>query len=190
MKLNILYNNIFKEIDFDENKSLGELINYLLYVYSLLIYNIEYIKINFTENINKESLILEENENIFSLKFNDFISNLNIETNTNIFIIEIIDRKRDFNGNIIKENKFIDNYLKWYEKNENTLFLNNNNNNSIIHIPISSFLNNIFRIPDNILNNEERNIETSEETTIENNIENIDIIIKEEQLIGLKVILT
>jgi hypothetical protein len=66
----------------------------------------------------------EENS---SVQIKDNMIPENLENNQickNIRII-IYDRKRDSNGNVIKENEIINKYNKWYQYNETETYINN-----------------------------------------------------------------
>ena len=109
----------------------------------------------------------------------------------NIKII-IHDRKRDENGNVIKENKIIDKYNKWYQNQETENYINylndksNISNRNIIRYPLDSLLTNILRINNgNIRHNlsHNLNIPTSEQS-LNTSSENIsESVINEESMI-------
>jgi hypothetical protein len=178
MIINIIYNDLNKKIDFDLNIKIGEIQNKILSECSLLIYNIEYSEFKSCNNNNK--LILGIDQCSYNIILKDFIE-IFLDISNNIEIITY-DRKRDINGNVIKENMIIDKYNEWFNKYENEKFLNNysieNNtsnqnftytNNQILRFPITNILNNIFRSPNIEINSNESDDDVPD--LIENNNE-------------------
>jgi hypothetical protein len=147
MKINLINNNFNKYIDINISEKLGIILDKLLNNCSLLIYNIEDCEI-VTKN---ESYLLGSEEAPFDISFEIFLKNIN-KTEDYIEKIIINDRIRDINGNVIKENNTIEKYNKWFQLNENENFINNvynppHENNHLIRYPITSFLDNILRVP-------------------------------------------
>jgi E3 ubiquitin-protein ligase RNF115/126 len=172
MKVILHYNDFIKEIDIDCTKKNGILQENLLNYCSLMIYNIENTEIVLKkngDNISKspvkdnideirreehdsdsiESYILGSDE----LDFNDTLEKI---TN-NYIIVKIIihDRKRDKDGNVIKNNYIIDRYNKWYQINEDENYINNINNSNmnrhILRFPLTTLLTSILNVPINEL---------------------------------------
>ena len=169
MKINLYYNDFKKEIDIDISKKIGIIQENLLNYCSLLIYNIEYSEII----IDNKSYILGDEEFDFNKTFEKILVDLSKE-HTDIQKIVINDRKRDFNGNVIKDNIIINKYNKWFQDYENENYINYINeydsiyreqNRNIIRFPLTNILQNILRVPinnladTNIVNNEQNNEE-------------------------------
>ena len=134
MKINLQYNDFSKSFEIEINNKIGTIQEKFLSLCSLLIYNIEYIKIFFDDD---ESYILGSDGVPFSSTFDEVFSNFikhNEETDNNIIKCIIYDRKRDELGNVIKENIIIDNYNKWYQSYQNELYINNFNNQNDINL--------------------------------------------------------
>ena len=160
MKVILHYNDFTKDIDIDFTKKNGILQESLLNYCSLMIYNIENTEIvlkkkieDITENINliesTESYILGSDE----LDFNNTLEKI---TNDYIIIkIIIYDRKRDKDGNVIKDNYIIDRYNKWYQINEDENYISNFSsstlNRHILRFPLTTLLTSILNIPINEL---------------------------------------
>jgi hypothetical protein len=147
MKINLINNNFNKYIDINISEKLGIILDKLLNNCSLLIYNIENCEI-VTKN---ESYLFGSEEASFDISFEIFLKNIN-KTEDYIDKIIINDRIRDPNGNVIKENNTIEKYNKWFQLNESENFINYiynppNENSHLIRYPITSFLDNILRIP-------------------------------------------
>ena len=159
IKTILIYNDFKKEIEIDIKKKIGIIQENILSLCSLMIYNIENTEIL----VNNKYYILGSEQLLFSETFENFFLKINYN-----FIEKIIinDRKRDSNGNVIKENLIIDTYNKWYQEYEDEnyiTFLNNNSNESLQHInysspllsgnrhiirfPIDTLLQNILNIP-------------------------------------------
>lgn len=176
MKINLIYNNFNKYIDINVSEKLGTILEKLLNNCSLLIYNIE----NCNIITNDKTYLFGSSDAPFNISFEEFLKNIN-KDEQNINKIIIIDRNRDKNGNVIKENITIENYNKWFQFEESENFINNNNypivseNSHIIRYPIISLLDNILNIPLPNLNNnnlEEEQEENQEEKNNEHNNNN------------------
>ena len=214
MIIKLIYNDFNKNIDIDISKTIGKIQEELLNLCSLIIYNIEYSELivesnfhvplliksnidnnNIQDHVNNKCYILGSNDMLFNDIFEKAINkiglNNNIEDIENIKII-IHDRKRNENGNVIKENKIIDKYNKWYQNQETENYINYLNNKSnisnrnIIRYPLDSLLTNILRINNgNIRHNlsHNLNIPTSEQS-LNTSSENIsESVINEESMI-------
>jgi hypothetical protein len=115
-------------------------------------------------SITRFDEIRSDEEKNSSVQIKDNMIPENLENNQickNIRII-IYDRKRDSNGNVIKENEIINKYNKWYQYNETETYINNLNNTSnfqnrnIIRYPLNSLLSSILSINLPTGNREER----------------------------------
>ena len=154
MKFNLYYNDFNKNIELDISKKIGEIQTSLLNYCSLIIYNIENIEIYIDENI----YILGDEELDFNNILENFLKLINKNENS-ITKFVIYDRKRDINGNVIKENNIIDKYNKWSQENYSENYINDYNilynsniNTHIIQFPLSSILQNIFRVNNQNIN--------------------------------------
>ena len=161
MRINLHYNEFMKDYELDIFLKIGFIQEKILNLNNLLIYNIEYSHIKIKNNF----YILGSDDLSFHSILKDFLDKYNLNEND---IEEIItyDRKRDENGNVIKENIIINKYNEWFINNENDNYLNyiennnnrfnnfDNNNAHIIRFPIDVILENILRMPfNNIQNN-------------------------------------
>ena len=184
MDVKISYNDHSNIIKIDINKENGYIQEKILGLFNLLIYNIEHTLVHIKNNY----FVLGLNELIFTNNLHDFLDKNNFES---IDYIEIIDRKRNSNGNVIKENLIIDEFNLWYQQKESNEYIQNYNRiNNYNQIPFSTFhfsdpnvnifintlnsLNNQSVNNDNInqsVNNENINQSNQE---IENEVNNID----------------
>ena len=144
MEILIIYNEINKNIKIKENSSIGDIQEKILTTLSLLIYNIENSHI-YLENDQSKNLFIMGDENCpFGITLEDFLKENNY---TSVEKIIIYDRRRDENGNVIKENKIIDNYNKWYQLKEDEEFIKTFRTTSerISTNPFLSMFNNILQ---------------------------------------------
>jgi hypothetical protein len=161
MKVELIYNELKKDIEIDFTIKVGKIQENILNICSLIIYNIEYSEII----INEKTYIIGKDID-FNETFEDFFNNNNI-SDIKIDYIIIKDRNRTEDGDVVKENQIIDNYNKWYKINETYLYLNNVSNiYNINPNPFINILNNILNIP--IDNNFEQSNENIQESNINN----------------------
>ena len=147
MDIKIIYNDHHNKINIDCDKEIGYIQENILKMYNLIIYNIEYTKIK----IENKEFILGIDDLEFKNKLNDFLNDNNYEE---IECIEIIERKRDENGNVIKENLIIDKFNSWFQEKESTEYVENFNNRLR---NIQEFNNRILNV-DNIFSSNNINI--------------------------------
>ena len=105
IEINISYNDNNSKINSSNLLTFGSLTEKILQNYNLMIYSIE----NITFTINEEEKIVGFED----YKFNNLLIEYISEEQLKNVIFKINDRKRDENGNVIKENKFIDLYNKY-----------------------------------------------------------------------------
>ena len=155
MKFNLYYNEFNKHIDLDITKKIGEIQESLLNYCSLIIYNIENTEIYVDDSI----YILGDESIDFNDTLENFLKSIN-KSEDSIKKFIIYDRKRDINGNVIKENSIIDKYNKWYSEhdtqnyiNDYNILYNSNINSHVIRFPLSSILQNILRTNNEYSNN-------------------------------------
>ena len=108
LNLPVLFNNNTNNINININYPIGYIQEKLLSLFNLIIYNIEY-----------SLIIIDDNEYILGIDDLDFHNNLiNFLSNNNLDSIKslkIIPRKRDENGNVIKNNLIIDKFNIWFQ---------------------------------------------------------------------------
>ena len=108
LNLPVLFNNNSNNINININYPIGYIQEKLLSLFNLIIYNIEY-----------SLIIIDDNEYILGIDDLDFHNNLiNFLSNNNLDSIKslkIIPRKRDENGNVIKNNLIIDKFNIWFQ---------------------------------------------------------------------------
>ena len=138
MKINLYYNEFNKDYNLNILKKIGFIQEEILSLNNLLIYNIEDIKIK----INNNYYILGIDDLYFNLNLKYFLEKNNLNE-SDIEKIVIYDRKRDENGNVIKDNIIIDKYNEWYANNNYSNF--EHNNSHILRFPIDMILHNILR---------------------------------------------
>lgn len=153
--MNIIYNEskYILKIEKDD-ASIGDIQENILKTCSLMIYNIENTELILK---NGKTFILGSNDCIFKEILSNFIKN-NVDDIilSNDYLAQIdkfivYDRKRDENGNVIKNNVIIDNYNTWFNENENQKYLNYSSS-SYMHRYNND--NNIISLFSNIFNNE------------------------------------
>ena len=140
MKINLYYNEFNKDYNLNILKKIGFIQEEILSLNNLLIYNIEDIKIK----INNNYYIFGIDDLFFNLNLKYFLEKNHLNEN-DIEKIVIYDRKRDENGNVIKNNIIIDKYNEWYANNSYSNF--EHNNSHILRFPIDMILQNILRVP-------------------------------------------
>lgn len=166
----VTYININKRVYIDYNSQVGLILYDLLSIFNLLIYNIEYSEFIFDDG---SSIILGKTEEEHKVPLKKHID----EKKVALKQIIIHDRRRDENNNVIKDNIHIDNYVKWFDKYEET------QNNRYINL-INSYITNR-RVPISVsisrgstnmsgtntqsFNNEEENNNYNENDTNESN---------------------
>jgi len=196
MDLNIIYNEFKKSIKLDISKKNGIIQENLLSLCSLIIYNIEHTEII----IDNNNYIIGSDDFLFEETLEKSLEKIN-KNKEDIEKIIIIERKREENGNVIKDNNIIENYNKWYLQYENENYIHfinnqgrqfqnipddyaqNNHNRNIIQFPIESLLNNILRIPNylnirNQFSNQNNNIVQENQTENDHDESVINIIDK------------
>ena len=143
MLITIYHNEFQKELEIKEDDSMGHLLEKFLQCCNLLIYNIEYCTVTLNikkthDHDNQHKNDEEENDKTelcsFILGSNELPFSLTVQSMTNVmkaFSIEkfeLIDRKRDEHGNVIKNNVYLDEYQKWYQERESTNYIEYMNN--------------------------------------------------------------
>ncbi len=141
--LKILYNSESRKFNINLNQKIGKIQENILSVCNLYIYAIENTKIIFDDD---SKYILGDENMDFNIKFIDFLENEK-KNEKIIKHFEVYDRKRDENGNVIKENKIIDKYQKYIQTQQNEEFIESfnmgiNNQNRNINLFNENFFNN------------------------------------------------
>ena len=144
MEILIIYNEINKNIKIKENSSIGDIQEKILTTLSLLIYNIENSHIYLENNDSKNLFIMGDENCPFHTGLEDFLKENDY---TGVEKIIIYDRRRDENGNVVKDNKIIENYNKWYQLKEDEEFVQTfkTTNTGISVNPFLSMFNNILQ---------------------------------------------
>ncbi len=144
IQTNIIYNDTNRKITFNINNKIGKIQENILSICNLYIYAIEYTEIEFEDG---SIYILGDNNFSFNINYKDIIEKEN-KKETNIKYFRVLDRKRDENGNVIKDNLVIEKYLKFIREEENEEFLNsfnrNLNSNPFNNVLNQNVLNSIF----------------------------------------------
>ena len=99
MNIILNYNDYKKELEINENMSIGEVQETILNICSLIIYNIEYSEIIFLEKDNniENKIIMGKEELPFNKTLKYFIEEFNV---SEIVKINLYDRKRDEHGRV------------------------------------------------------------------------------------------
>ena len=117
--LPIHYNEFTKQLSFNENEKIGKIQESILYSFSLVIYNIEYTQVIWKDGTKT---IMGEEPMLFGETWKTYLEK-NRKNVQEIERMEVIDRRRDDKGNVIKENKIIDNYIHFEQDEINQEFL-------------------------------------------------------------------
>ena len=183
--MNIIYNESKYILKIEKDDTcIGNIQEKILKTCSLMIYNIENTELILK---NGKTFILGSEQCIFKEIFEDIIKN-NIDEKEfedylgHIDKFIVYDRKRDENGNVIKNNIIIDNYNIWFNENQKYInysssssFIPQNNNNIIslfsnifesslsnynqnINLDDNQHINNLFR---NYINTQSNNVNTN-----------------------------
>jgi hypothetical protein len=174
MSLYLRYNEFYKEYKIcdiipDESIKIGHIQEKILSLCSLMIYNIEYSEFILND---KEKHILGSEKILFSDTFENFLKLNNIEL-ADIKEIIIHDRKRDENGNVIKNNVYIDSYNKWFQLEENENYIKRINSifrgaqNTNINEPLHNLLSNLLDVRFDDINEFQREQNRNDPPTIE-----------------------
>ena len=99
----IIYNDETRKFKLNTNQKIGKIQENILSVCNLYIYAIEHTFIIFEDDTK---YILGDDNMGFNNKLIDFIEKVN-KKEIKIKYFQVIDRKRDENGNVIKDNKII-----------------------------------------------------------------------------------
>jgi hypothetical protein len=129
MKINLVYNDFQRIVEIDESKKIGSVLENILSICSLMIYNIENCQIN----INNSQYVLGSDDMPFNIKLVDFIADKEFDKNSQENKMVLHDRKRDELGNVIKNNYIIERYNKWFINNENENYFHSFMNQPSIH---------------------------------------------------------
>jgi len=169
-KCSIFYNELSKNIILSSNVEykFGWIHDKILELFNLIIYNIEYCSIK----INDDEFIIGSKDCPFNSKLSELIkddTNINIEFN-------ILDRKRDENGNVIKKNEIIDNYYKWNQEYENNNYINRINQYDHVmfnqyetnQIQNNSFFNDLLSNITSSIQDQINNLENNQNNTQDN----------------------
>ena len=125
----LIYNYFKKELTINEDEIIGNLLEKIINIFNLTIYNIESIILYLKnkDNNNENKFIFGSSELLYSMKIKTF---LDININSYILKIEIIDKKYYYNENIEKKNTFLDSYHKWYQEKEISKYIEHINNST------------------------------------------------------------
>lgn len=168
--MNIIYNESKYILKIEKDDTfIGNIQEKILKSCSLMIYNIENTELILK---NGKTFILGSEQCIFKEKFEDIIKNNVDEKECEDYLGHIdkfivYDRKRDENGNVIKNNIIIDNYNIWFQENENQKYINYSSSSSFIpqNNNIISLFSNIF---ESSLSNYTQNINLDDNQYINN----------------------
>jgi hypothetical protein len=138
--LPIVYQETRKQFSFYENEKIGKTQESILNSFSLLIYNIEYTQVIWKDGT---TTIMGDESMLFGDTWKSYLEK-NQKNVQEIDRMEVIDRRRDEKGNVIKENKIIDNYIQFEQNEINHEFLQSWNiplRNVSMHSPNITFRN-------------------------------------------------
>jgi hypothetical protein len=148
MNVNVFYLENQTQIDIHSNEKMGRIEEKILQQLQLIIYQIEHIKIIMENNTE---IIIGSESCSFYMTWNEIIDEYG---ETEVRCIFVVDRRRDENGCVIKENRILDEYVRYQQEEDNQRYLeelrneNLRNENSYIlpetNIP-SSFYTNLFQ---------------------------------------------
>ena len=165
--LPVVFEETTKQLSFYENEKIGRIQESILYSFSLMIYNIEYTQVIWEDGSN---MIMGEESMSFHETWKSCLER-NQKEGISIRRIEIVDRKRDEKGNVIKENKIIDKYLQFEQNHSNQDFMQSwnipfhNFSNPSPNITFRNFESSLFQdlLQPNILQRLSQHIQTNRE---------------------------
>lgn len=187
-QITVKYNEIIKTFNINDYDTIGSIFEFLMNKFNLYIYSLETIHCIICDSDNNEIKKIDfkmEYDN-FNITFSDCITQENIDKNITFVLF---DRNRDENGNVIKNNNFIDKYNNFVAiindqsmarnlQNRYDRYIKYNNlinNLSNSRTSLSNNLLNMFMPPQNQQNNMGSNIlnffNTSEQQQTEQTIE-------------------
>lgn len=170
--IQIIYNENSNNLKLNIELDIGNIQEEVLKFFNLIIYNIEYTIIK----IDNKEYILGVDDLKFENKLNEFMENNELN---DIEYIKILDRKRDENGNVLKENLIIDKYNKWFQEKESSNYIqyfNNSQNNPINienillgQLPFTRRIIRRYNVNQNTPSNTENNSVNNDENNSQNN---------------------
>ena len=108
-QITVKYNEIIKTFNINDYDTIGSIFEFLMNKFNLYIYSLETIHCIICDSDSNEIKKIDfktEYDN-FNITFSDCITQENIDKNITFVLF---DRNRDENGNVIKNNNFIDKY--------------------------------------------------------------------------------
>lgn len=116
-EVNCRFGSEEKSFSYDTQWKNGKIQEKLLQKWSLLIYNIEYTQIHWKEKREEEITILGSSEFLFDQNFLESLNQMGRGID-DIGSFEILERKRDEHGNVIKQNAIIEPYQRYMQMEE------------------------------------------------------------------------
>jgi hypothetical protein len=165
--LPVVFQETTKQLSFYENEKIGKIQESILYSFSLMIYNIEYTQVIWEDG---SIMIMGEEPMSFDETWKSCLQK-NQKEGKSIRRIEILDRKRDEKGNVIKENKIIDKYIQFEQNHSNQEFIESwnipfhNFSNATQNVSFRNFESSLFQdlLQPNILQRLSRHIQPNQE---------------------------
>ena len=138
--LTVQYNNIIKTFNIYNYDTLGSIFEHIMNKFNLYIYSLETIKciICNSENDELKTIDFKTEYDNFNISLSDCIT----EDNCNVKFI-MFDRDRDENGNVIKNNNFIDKYNTFLALVNDQSMARNLQNQYDRYIKYNNILNNL-----------------------------------------------
>ena len=154
-QISALYNDNSKTFIINTHATIGSIFELLMEKYNLYIYSLETIECTISET-NEEKLVVRKidfmNEiDTFNTSFEECMKKESIEKKHNIQFI-LHDRKRDENGNVIKDNKFINKYNDFLAVINDQMMARSLQNRYDSQIRYNNLLNNIYGSPSVVAN--------------------------------------
>ncbi len=128
-KVELMYNEYKFDFQFKRKEKIGKIQEDILSKVSLMIYNIEYTKVFFDDG---NEYIMGDEKMLFLDKWENFEEKEEMKMKK-IEKIVVYDRKRDENGNVIKDNKVIEQFNRYIQCEETERYIENMNR--MIHQP-------------------------------------------------------
>ena len=151
-KITVQYKEVIKTFNIYDYDTIGSIFEFLMNKFNLYIYSLETIQcvISDTENNEIKTIDFKNEYDCFNITYSNCLTQENI--NKNIKFI-LFDRDRDENGNVIKNNNFIDKYNTFLAVINDQSMARNLQNRYDRYIKYNNLMNNLSNSRTSLSNN-------------------------------------
>ena len=180
-EVNCRFGNEEKSFSYDTQYKNGKIQEKILQKYSLLIYNIEYTQIHWKEKREEEITILGSSDFPFDQVFLESMNQMGRGMD-DIESFEIVERKRDENGNVIKQNVVIEPFQRFMQMEEDERMARNQESIGGFPLPMTQIgnISDLLHLTTNIFSGYSQPIDSQIEEVEERNEEELNSRVNEE----------